>query len=700
MPSITISDALWEQLESRAYEQKTTPDILAQQILQQQVHETDFMDLQEVLQGSSAGILVQGSQSEMLLGNEAALEMLGLTWDHLVGRTSFDPAWHVIHEDGSDFPSETHPAVQAIETRQSIRDVIMGVYRPKHDDRIWLRVTAIPQLLADGSFKQVVVTFTDVTAQKRAEAELAKANAVLEQRVAQRTQELATTNEKLHESQRQLSLITENVRDLIIMHDLSGRYLYVSPSSKDILGYEQWELLGINPYDYFHPDDIAKIEPHHQFTADYGYNSTITYRFRTAWGNYVWLESRTSTIKDADSKPLNILTVSRDVTRRIRVEEALRKEQDLLYTIMNASPVGITVVDKTGQIIFANPRAQDILGISRSEITARTYDAPVWKATDYDGNPWPDEEQPFVQVIRTKQAVWDVRHAIETDEGQRIYLAINGMPILDDVGEVEKAVLTVEDYTERKHQQDQLQEAVEYHKQLNELKTRFITMVSHEFRTPMSIIMTSAAILRRKIGMLDADEMNRRLDRVERQVKRLNRLIDDVTFINRAERGLEPLPRSIPFPHFLTQLIDDYRIIAEDHVTIELELVTPDCEIIQDEALLSQVFTNVLSNAIKFSPEGGTIRVHYECDATSIIVTIEDEGIGIPFEAQANLFTPFYRAENVGNIPGTGLGLAIVMRSLDVLNGSITHTPLDPSGTRFTIRLPLVYQAALQPVIT
>ncbi len=132
---------------------------------------------------------------------------------------------------------------------------------------------------------------------------------------------------------------------------------------------------------------------------------------------------------------------------RRRAEEALRHEKALLDRVMETSPVGITVVDAAGQIIFANLRATQILGLTKTEINQRMYNAPDWRITDYDGGPFPEERLPFVQVTRTRQPVFAVRHAIEWPDGRRVLLAINAAPYFTEAGEFEGMIATVEDIT-------------------------------------------------------------------------------------------------------------------------------------------------------------------------------------------------------------------------------------------------------------
>ena len=150
-----------------------------------------------MIENLTVGVLLQGPQSEILMSNPKSLDLLGLTEDQLMGKTSFDPDWNVIHEDGSPFPGPAHPVPQVIATKQPVRNVVMGIYRPKTKDRIWLLVDAEPWLSEDGSVRKVICTFNDITKRKQAEEEILKLNQKLEQRVADRTAQLETANKEL-----------------------------------------------------------------------------------------------------------------------------------------------------------------------------------------------------------------------------------------------------------------------------------------------------------------------------------------------------------------------------------------------------------------------------------------------------------------------------------------------------------------------
>ena len=185
----------------------------------------------------------------------------------------------------------------------------------------------------------------------------------------------------------------------------------------------------------------------------------ITYRIRTANGQLRWMWERGCGVFAPDGTLLCLEGFITDITARVHAEEALRRERALLERITTYSPVGITVVNRHGQIIFANAQAEKILGLTNEAITRRTYNDPAWHITDLDGGPFPDEELPFRRVITTRQSVTDVRHAIEWPDGRRVLLSINGAPLFDAAGELEGAVFTVSDITEQLQAEAALRES-------------------------------------------------------------------------------------------------------------------------------------------------------------------------------------------------------------------------------------------------
>ncbi len=165
-------------------------------------------------------------------------------------------------------------------------------------------------------------------------------------------------------------------------------------------------------------------------------------------GKSVCWPGRCRVLKDEEGNVTGALSTARDITEHSQAEESLYYERNLLARLMETSPVGIVKVDREGQITFANKRAEEVMGLSKDEITNRIYNAPDWKVTDYAGQPIPDEEYPFRRVMDSGQPAYDVPQAIEYPDGKRVLLSINAAPLYNESGKLDGMVSTIEDVTD------------------------------------------------------------------------------------------------------------------------------------------------------------------------------------------------------------------------------------------------------------
>lgn len=259
-------------------------------------------------------------------------------------------------------------------------------------------------------------------------------------------------------------------------------------------------------------------------------------------------------------------------------------------------------------------------------------------------------------------------------------------------------ILAVHDITPRRRAEQELLTSLQREKELNEMKTRFVSTVSHEFRTPLSTILSSAELLRLYPDKLDDGEKLNLLTGVEDATKRMRRLLDEVLTLGRAESGVLKLrPTSIALSELCARVVHDFCIGEGKQHTIVFEdrFDRPTAEL--DEGLLRHILNNLLANAIKYSAPGTTVRLTLERVEDNIHITVEDSGIGIPVEDHARLFESFHRASNVQNRQGTGLGLAIVKKSVALHGGTITFDTKVDAGTRFYVKLPLQAHEPMAP---
>ena len=231
--------------------------------------------------------------------------------------------------------------------------------------------------------------------------------------------------------------------------------------------------------------------------------------------------------------------------------------------------------------------------------------------------------------------------------------------------------------------------ALETEKELSELKSRFVTTASHEFRTPLTTILSSAALLEKYSHKWVEEKKLNHLQRIQVAVKHMTQLLDDVLLVGKAEAGkLELKPAPLDIAQFCRELVEEMQLTVGTH-TIAFRTREQCTNACMDEKLLRHIFSNLLSNAIKYSPSGGTVDFELTCKQEEAIFHVQDQGIGIPAADQAQLFNSFHRASNVGTISGTGLGLAIVKKAVDVHGGNIAVASEVGVGTTFTVTIPL-----------
>jgi signal transduction histidine kinase len=214
-------------------------------------------------------------------------------------------------------------------------------------------------------------------------------------------------------------------------------------------------------------------------------------------------------------------------------------------------------------------------------------------------------------------------------------------------------------------------------------------MVSHEFRTPLGIIQSSAELLRDFHERMPADERNEQLESISRNTRRMAGMMEEILVLSRLEAGkLEFQPATLDLNVFCRRIVDEVLSATSRRCSIELSLNSLPAEAQVDERLLGHIFANLLSNAVKYSEAGTTVHFFVAREGSDAVCLIRDKGIGIPEKDQQHLFLAFHRGSNVGTLPGTGLGLLLVKRCAD-LHGGKVHVESQPGeGTTVTVRFP------------
>jgi PAS domain S-box-containing protein len=411
-----------------------------------------------------------------------------------------------------------------------------------------------------------------------------------------------------------------------------------------------------------------------------------------------------------------------DISDRFSSEKALRHSREKYRALVTASTEVVWTTDAEGRATSATESWQALFGQSEEE---------------FKGWGWlhiihPDDREEVTrqwnQAVATR-SLYEIEQRMRIVDGSYRDFLVRGVPVLEADGSLREWVGTCTDITQRKQAElalkrakeeleirvaertaelkcanEQLQEeiaerqkaeaaaleALERERELSELKSRIITTISHEYRTPLTTIQSSAEILENYIDTLKPERKLLHLQRIQKSVKHMTDLVSDVFFIGKAEaERVEFNPMPLNLEQFCRELIEQMYSEANRQATIAFDSRGSCSDACMDERLLRQIFTNLLSNAIKYSPVGSTVRFDLECVDGVAQFRIQDEGIGIPDADLSGLFESFYRASNVGTIPGTGLGLAIAKKCVDVHGGQITVESLVDVGTTFTVTLPL-----------
>ena len=229
--------------------------------------------------------------------------------------------------------------------------------------------------------------------------------------------------------------------------------------------------------------------------------------------------------------------------------------------------------------------------------------------------------------------------------------------------------------------------------ELNRLKSQFVSMVSHEFRNPLGVASGYIQLLQSRAGQLAAAQQQDYLNRIQETLKRLKALVDDVLIIGRVGVGkLSYIPAPFDLIAFCRCLVGEIQFSSPEPCTLALQ-IDPQCEadlhqVYMDEKLLRHILSNLLTNAIKYSPAEAPVTFRVECDTQQVKLQVQDQGVGIPDSDQPHLFEPFHRASNVSDISGTGLGLAIVKHCVELHDGRIQFESRIDQGSTFTITLP------------
>ncbi len=599
----------------------------------------------------------------------------------------------VVHQDDRERVRQAF--IRAIKHQElgqeELRIIRKGVVR-------WLDARMKPVIGADGTTVALFGTVWDITERKITDQQIRALNLTLEERVQERTKQLEDTNKQLRSSQSNLKTLIESTNDAIWSIDRAYRLTAMNAAFYSLLTiYNQYREPQLG-------DSTLEIVPGASVLAwRHLYDRALSgERFSTLM-NYVLtgllfdVEISFNPIIDEQSEIVGVVVYSRDITERLQRERDLREREELLQLIFDTVPVGISLTDRNGVYQRVNTEFVRMLG----------YDSPQ----DFKDTSFSELLPPQARATLAKQYrdFFDSGQRQKGAPSEAVMLRRDGtlLPVffassLFNTANGEKlSITTITDITPRKQAEDEIKKALEQERELSNLKSRFVVMVSHEFRTPLTTIRASAQLLERLRERMSAEKQSEYLHDIQQAVDTMAHLMEDILYLGKADaRGLDFSPAPVHVIALCESIINGFEIMPENEHRIVAHItgILPE-PMLLDEKLLRQILTNLLSNALKYSPLEQSVYFSMEFLAENhhsattkqqgmMRFSVKDSGIGISEEDQKHLFEPFYRADNVGSISGTGLGLTIVKQAVETHGGTITCKTALNRGTEFVVVIP------------
>ena len=359
--------------------------------------------------------------------------------------------------------------------------------------------------------------------------------------------------------------------------------------------------------------------------------------------------------------------------------------KDLRFdAFFNSASIGIIVVNQSGIIVMANTFAHKLFAFDENKMIGNVLEKLIPQRYHHKhvGHRDHYNENPQSRSMGANMILSALRQ-----DGSEFPVEISlGHFTTDD----EKFTIAfIVDITIRKANEE-LTKSLEKEKELNDLKSRFVSMASHEFRTPLSTILSSISLLSKYTKTEDQPKRDKHVERIKYSVKSLTDILNEFLSLGKIEAGkIEVRNEEFDLKAFVDSVVYEMNILLKPGQQFNYTHIG-DKILFSDSHLLKHILVNLISNAIKFSPENSVIKIYSEITGGITTIQITDQGMGIPKSDQVHLFERFFRATNVTNIQGTGLGLHIVGRYVELLDGIIKYNSELEKGSSFTIKLPSI----------
>ncbi|MTI21142.1 PAS domain S-box protein [Fulvivirga sp. RKSG066] len=613
-------------------------------------------------------VVIHEPDSTYIWVSPSVERILGYTPEELIGKLHFDN----IHPDDFDPETYENPFDNAEDSYLKFN------YRLRRKDGTYTHVeTLLQPIYENGTLTQIVSASRDVTEQKLAYNLLA-------------------------ESEERYYSVIDNIAEGVVLFNSEGNILTYNPSAARFM-----DALGFNFTDFksMARGDYNILASDHTILPVYKFPSIKTLRTGESCTEFViglqsklnesitWVSVNSVAYEEPNGKRGVVLSFS-DITKQKISEERITNAATELKTLIDTANAPIFGIDWHGRINEWNQVCAKITGFEKKEVLGKILinefilDGYKVAVTDL-----------LKSALRGKN-VTNYELPIYTRNGQVVTMLFNATPRRDVKGKVIGVLGVGQDITELIQYRDKLEqrvaerteklnEALTKEKELVAMKSKFVSMASHEFRTPLSTISFAADFLSRYNHKISAGEREKKLGKIDEMVKHMTTLLDDVLVMGKSEAGkINMNPVNVHISSFIKKLVEEVEHSTKGTHKIMTSIATEVSEIMVDEKLLRNILINLLSNAIKFSPNHNKVLLDVIYKKGELDLIVKDWGMGISEEDQDKVFEAFHRTNNVGAIQGTGLGLAIVKKAVDIHNGTIKMESELEKGTTFRINIP------------
>jgi PAS domain S-box-containing protein len=543
-------------------------------------------------------------------------------------------------------------AYKNLSLNQEVVDVEFRIITPKRNEK-WLHARMFP-MVVNSKLVGFRGTLMDISERKYAEMEIER-----------------------------LSWVARHTNNIVIIADRHDRIEWVNDSFESRLGYSLSEINGKIPAKLLSGADtdkatLARIRS--SLNQKQPVNEVIQLYSRE--GTPIWFNVNISPIFNTGELVhyVGILTDLTDLVNAKEIQknqESLEQRQKLLNAMAGNFPDGILgVINRNLQYVF----------VGGSELKKLGHDIKDWIGHELFDKISPEANTyaaPFLDKVFKGESV-----RFELEVKNNIY-SVSAVPMMSDDKLTTRALVVIQNITERKKAEEETLRALMKQKELNELKSKFVTVASHEFRTPLGTILSSADLVAQYMKRGDQENTQKHIARIKSSVNNLTSILNEFLSLSKIEEGIiQSAIVEFDVKEFCENLVEEMQSLKKTDQKIVYR-----CEGINDTVMLDKQHTrniliNLISNAIKYSPSGKTIYITSVVEPGFVSFLIKDEGIGIPDEDKANIFEAFFRAQNAAHFQGTGLGLNIVKRYLNIMKGSISFESELSQGTTFKVILP------------